>query len=543
MQENDKLLFEYPFVANKKVMLISCIVTGIGCLLSIYFSATERQPLILIFSSLLLLIFITCILNLRANRTLRVFNKTIEIPQNIRGNKVHSIKYEEIVSVDQITSEGWTNIRIVLQSSRPVLIQETFLKKDDYSELLEHLQKVVSKKTPVYISPVELEKQKKKKLLLTISLIALPIAILFCSRFFTGQLETDEQWEECYKIVSVLLIINFAFYLYNNRQQNEAKALEHKLSFKEAEKRKSKWVLWALSPFLIGIALNIYILRFPHGGNTSLEMLLLYGTASAVCLTFLLVKILPKADDVVTPIEKKVIVGLSFMMLTITCTLLFLVLNVNLDKTIGIEKTSYFTGMTIPDERIHEKCFRLAHWDTGESIVAGDDAFCSFTYPRIREKDKVVLHVKDGFFGVPWISDVIIEKHINIDTFLKDFNNEEELRSLDIEYMAKKHGKNVWDNRAELWRAKCESSQWGYCRLSSYIYTLKGEPSKAYQLVKSGCEENDFMSCYNVFFHANAKNEDLAKAKERILKLCSTDKSADVLMCKAVVQYSTTAKL
>ncbi len=101
-----------------------------------------------------------------------------------------------------------------------------------------------------------------------------------------------------------------------------------------------------------------------------------------------------------------------------------------------------------------------------------------------------------------------------------------EVRYADIEKLAKDFGTEKLDPYFKTWEEKCLAGSFDYCRIASYIPRVKRE-KRAEELLRIGCINRDFLSCYNFFFYDEFGPEDRKGAKEIILSQCSPDSTAE----------------
>ena len=101
-----------------------------------------------------------------------------------------------------------------------------------------------------------------------------------------------------------------------------------------------------------------------------------------------------------------------------------------------------------------------------------------------------------------------------------------EVRYADIEKLAKDFGTEKLDPYFKSWEEKCLAGSFDYCRIASYIPRVKRE-KRAEELLRLGCTNQDFLSCYNFFFYDEFSAEDRQSAKKSIMSQCSGNLSEE----------------
>lgn len=519
LEQSSKPIRSYPYSISRSFFVTSLILFFGGGLCLFYFGWSHIQPPLYVFGSISFLVGILIWIRNSSQAEVSIFFDRIVIPYGFKYQKKNIILFDSITSVDEIKLNHISNIRISLKSDKPVLIQENLIQEKHFYEIFEFLEKQVIKNGPVYQSPVEVEAQKTKMRRLKVLLIGLPIALLIAMKLFTKQLNSINDWLGIVGLVGVVVGFEKAGSYLATRFGNVQKH-ERQLSKIEAKKIKNKWELLVYSPCLVAFVLLFILIKLPHEGSTNIWPFVGYSIATT-CLFFLFLnKFLPHAKDLLSPFEQGRAFVLSGVFVGIVLVFSFIVININLDSSKGILKQSSLTGMFVPDKYPNDKCYRIAHWDTGVPISAGDSAYCTYTILNLRENDKVEFLLKDGFLGNPWIDDVVILKNKSVETLLDTLKNDLDLRLADIEYFAEQKGLTAWDKYSLVWDDKCKKEDFKYCRLSSYIYHIKGDSTNASKVLRKSCNHRDILSCYNLIAFGRVDKDELKKALALLRQDC-----------------------
>lgn len=100
------------------------------------------------------------------------------------------------------------------------------------------------------------------------------------------------------------------------------------------------------------------------------------------------------------------------------------------------------------------------------------------------------------------------------EAFMKD-KTDFDVRYADVE----KYGAVEWHPYFVKWESKCISGEFAYCRIASYVPRVKRE-KRAEELLRMGCTNGDFLSCYNYFYYDEFGREDRTVARITILNQC-----------------------
>lgn len=113
-----------------------------------------------------------------------------------------------------------------------------------------------------------------------------------------------------------------------------------------------------------------------------------------------------------------------------------------------------------------------------------------------------------------------VKKFDSVDSYMKVLGSDSEVRYADVEALSKEFGVEGWLPYFKVWEEKCLAGSYDYCRIASYVPRVKRE-ARAEELLRIGCTNQDFLSCYNYFFYDEFGEEDRRAAKSIILGQCS----------------------
>lgn len=399
----------YPYSLNKSFLVFSLLLFLGGGGVLVYFGWSENQPVLYAFAVACFSLALFSWVRNSANAEIRVSGDDIVIPYGIRFQKENRVPFHSIASVEETTINSISNIRISLKSGKPILLPETLLKETHYYELLELLETKAMPKEVFYKSPVEQEAEKNKWKRLRFINIGLPVAVLLLVKLFTGQLNSVSGWLAVLGVIGLLFTLDLVG-AHLAERFGKLKEIGKTITKAEAKKIKSKWQLIVYSPALVSFAFLFILVKVPHEGTTNIWPFISYSLTATFIIFLILKRFLPEVDGIVTPFEQGMAFATSGIFLGIVLVFTFIVVNINLDSSRGTRKQSFLTAMFVPDKFPNDKCFRIAHWETGEPISAGDSAYCTYAISNLKENDKVEFLVKDGFLGNPWIDDVVLVK-------------------------------------------------------------------------------------------------------------------------------------
>jgi hypothetical protein len=132
-----------------------------------------------------------------------------------------------------------------------------------------------------------------------------------------------------------------------------------------------------------------------------------------------------------------------------------------------------------------------------------------------------VLILFAAFIGI-----TAYKKFDSIKAYMNDLKSPSEVRYVDVEMLSKQFGVEGWNPYFEEWESKCMRGGFEYCRIASYVSRVKRE-KRAEELLRLGCSNRDFLSCYNFFFYDEFGIDDRKFAKEAILSQCSGNLSKE----------------
>ena len=141
--------------------------------------------------------------------------------------------------------------------------------------------------------------------------------------------------------------------------------------------------------------------------------------------------------------------------------------------------------------------------------------------------------------NIGWVSSALVILFFGSFLFLTSFKKFEmkpdaEVRYADIETLAKDFGTAKLEPYFKTWEEKCLTGRYEYCRIASYVPRVKRE-KRAEELLRLGCSNRDFLSCYNFFYYDEFGLDDRKFAKEVILSQCSGNLSKEFLdICERV---------
>lgn len=109
-------------------------------------------------------------------------------------------------------------------------------------------------------------------------------------------------------------------------------------------------------------------------------------------------------------------------------------------------------------------------------------------------------------------------KFDSVEAYMK-VTKDSEVRYADVEELSKNFGVEGWNPYFLEWERKCVGGSYDYCRLASYVPRVKRE-KRAEELLRIGCANKDFLSCYNYFFYDEFKSDDRKFAGSVIMGQC-----------------------
>ena len=200
-------------------------------------------------------------------------------------------------------------------------------------------------------------------------------------------------------------------------------------------------------------------------------------------------------------------------------------LNIAIDESMGERKESPLVGKFLVTKGYKKYCFKLSHWESGDEI--GEESYCNDKYPRLKEGDIARYKVFKGYFDLPYVKDVYFPRYESAESYISSIEGEDKLRSFDIQTLAKLRCEGVWNSKSSEWSNDCNNGAPSKCRLASYVSHLNKNMDEVKSFLTNGCNQKDFLSCYNYFFHKGFSKSEKEQVKTFLLKECEKDNSPD----------------
>lgn len=535
--EKEELLKEYPYRMRKSIAIVitSFFLLSGACFFYFGWKEQREQFIFLGIGSLFFALLIH--IYSQSKTKLIVFKDKIFVPYGFLHRKLQEIEISEITEIDESSLNNTNHIRLIFSLKKPVFISEYMLEEDSYYELFDYLENVVKGKPSVQdlLSPVEEARLERKSRIISVSVLATPPFFLIISRMITGQLQTQEDWGKTLFLGGLIIGIQVLVgkvASYSSKKEKEAQR-NQSLSRKEVRKLKNRWSIIAYAPSLVSILVFVFLLRFPYEGITDPWPFITLGITSAFFLLFVINKFTPQMEGVISFAEKGMAFIINLSLLSLTFFFLYIVLNINLDTSKGVHMTSSLTGEFYLNKR--EACYRVAHWETGKAINAGDEAICSSKYPRIKNNEKIEFVLRDGYFKQPWIEKLQISKFLSNQTLLS--TGAKNIRFSEFAHGTSLWGINSWSKYEPEWEGKCRKNDFDSCRLLLYYYGLNNDLEKAKKIATDGCSKSDFLLCYSVFSFNGFNQSVYLNTKNKFLEMCKgISVSEEIELCENIKQ-------
>lgn len=531
-----KLLHEYKYATQKSVAVIG-IVMFVGC--GIFFSYIGwkgSQPLMVIFAVMSFGLCLMSIAGSRSKKKIFVYEDRLEFPKGPLSKKFHVVQLSNVTNVVEVGG-GFPTMRIEQKDKKPLLLVSAQMEDKDFYDLLEFMEKLVSDKPVEASSPMEKEKvERKAKFLMWVGILFLP-AIVILPRLFMGQLQDTKDWLASLAIIAVIYAGGFLQKKLEKSTFKHARENREMLARPEIKKIKAIWYSIVGGLSFVFAVVAIYLMRLSYEENLSMWPFFNYAIVIVILLCMTLHTVLPKMDGLMAKTDMYAGYFLVGMFALFAFVFLGAYINIKLDQSEGVERVTVLTGEYIPKKNKNDRCYKLKHWETTEEI--GEKSYCISNYPSLKDGEEVSIKVHEGYFNLPWYSEVKFFKFLSPENYIKSVEgNELNLRGLDVYYMANKHGKNIWDSYYNRWKKECKTKEASKCRLASYVSAVKENTSEMKELVAYGCEKEDFLSCYNYFYVKGFSKEEKLKAKKIIVKNCAEKTSkVDKSICDYVNQF------
>ncbi len=132
----------------------------------------------------------------------------------------------------------------------------------------------------------------------------------------------------------------------------------------------------------------------------------------------------------------------------------------------------------------------------------------------VKKKDMTLVSVAAVTIIVLIFYFIKTSSPVSVEAFMKD-KTDFDVRYADVE----KYGPVEWESYFVKWESKCIAGEYAYCRIASYVPRVKRE-KRAEELLRIGCANQDFLSCYNYFYYDEFGREDRTVARNTILNQC-----------------------
>lgn len=538
MNHDSKPIFRYPYKL-KPFFVFFGILSIVGAALFVTYAGWKQsEPILIAIGIILFGLLLSFPTSSKSKKEILLYEDKVLIPYGFRHRKEFSVVFSEVASIDETSPNHILHMRILLKSGKTILINSNMMQEIQYYDLFDKLDLAIGKNEAYSWSPTEIAKASSNIVFLKTLSGLMPILFLFIKFLVNDRLETINDWIHFLEIAALIIGIEICA-LILAKHLTSKKMAQSKLSRLAQRRLKRKWEWTAYSPSIISMIFLFVLIQMPHEGSSDIWPFVIYSITATAPLLLLHQRILPNIKNIVSDIERWMASILNIIFVSIFLTFFFVSLNINLDTSVGIQKTSFLTEMTLTKKAPHDRCFKIAHWITGKGIAAGDSPICSSVYPQLAQNDKVAFILRSGFLGEPWLDKVVIEKYKNIETLIIALGQDLELKYADVDFFSKRAVPPSWDLYHSSWSSKCLSSEFQYCRLAFYISHLKNDEVSARKFILRGCQNNDFLSCYNIF-PIKELQPYYSLAKNTILKSCNPPlKPKYHLMCEQVKQMAT----
>lgn len=534
--EKSVLVKKYKFTTKKSFVLSSVLPFLLFGLFYVFYSTLGTfQTEIQILSGACFAVAIYLIKDIYGGRFIRLYNDKIEIPMATTGRKINSLPLSKIQLISDMTNYNLTALAIHYGSSKPILLDPNKIDPKDLKDLFEQFAKNPELKNKIVISNEFLKNVGKTDLVRMFVFMIAFLASVGVPHILHGEFSLLGSLAGLVAVCSFILFEQFIqrpfFQIVAHFQR------ENRATINTPESKKIRSLRRMTSAALAAV----FLIFIPFGLSYQEELLsyssfFIHSLILTPIFIFGISRLLPDADACMSKIETTghyiVLVFLGYFGLAFFEA----GLNVMLDSSSGIRKESQLFA-SYQKELTKDTCYRLKHWE--EEKPMGKTTFCTSDYPRIQEGESFEFVVHDGRFKTPWFSDVHLVRYQSVETFISKLKDENELRQNDFMYLSGLFGLDVWDSYLTRWQKSCLENDAEKCRLSSYVYSLKGNHVEAKKVALQGCNLKSHMSCFAYFQNREASREEKLAVKTMILENCKQAESEEQTeLCEKVKAFN-----
>ncbi|AYF45732.1 putative membrane protein [Halobacteriovorax sp. BALOs_7] len=534
IRSKDKTIVkEYEFGLTTGNLIIALVIFGGVTLLLGYITITQPDW---IKGLLTLLSFGFCIalyLNNRFKRKIVVYDDSILLPIGLWSHKSKLIKLEDLEDDIESNVNGIPLIHFKIRGEKKAItIQQTHMDEVEFFELQEWLLSKLKSRTYVDDKLTKGKPKAMAKVWTGVAILFMPLMI-FISQYVSGNLEEAEDYLRFCGLIIVLFLIIYLSSKVQQKHLEEKKQVVKKLAAPENRKKRNIWasVIYGLGG--ISFIGAMFVLRTTStDGIMTLLPFVYYSLLLTVCCVYTLHLCLPKVEEIIG--KTGMYVGYTFTGMFMFMTLIFVLghLNIKLDSSTGVERISTLAGEFTNRKGRAKTCFHLAHWETGEEFKEG--SFCNDKYPRLKEDDEVSYISYNGYFDIPWVSDIKFLRYETPINYLRSLDDFSKLRYFDVKMLINLKGNDFWKSQSLVWDSECSSNNWDSCRFMGYLSSSKENKQSAMGYFRRGCDNQDFYNCYNAFLMDRGNPDTKEYALRNTKKLCSNTESKEL---KTLCEY------
>lgn len=347
--------------------------------------------------------------------------------------------------------------------------------------------------------------------------VGVPFGI-FAWAYFTGQIKQADQLFKWLLIIGVIVGVNVGQFILSKKHDEFSKDNHKRLNSEDSKKARLKWAKVVGPVILFGLFLSISQPNFFSKIEAS-GLILLYSFLGTYIIYKLCVKFSPKEKNFVSPISYWAVYFFLFAIYLISIPITIAHINATeSQESSEIKKSVLFNGHWVGMNQHRRFCYNLKHWEKEEEF--GSFSFCTNEYPRVTEGDEVDLVIKQGDLGFFYIDQVTFPRLRNFEAYIDFVGGEEHLRYGDMWPLDKLKGRSFHYDTSKHWIDSCNEKTPYKCRLASYLYSLVKQDQKATELVRKGCDYNEFVSCYGLYLYTRKGTEEKKVIEKKMLDFC-----------------------